>query len=304
MTNLILYCVLVTGASLLGGELPSLIQLTHSRMQMLVSLVAGLMLGVGLFHMLPHAAIEVDSLDVVMLWVMGGLLATFFLIRAFHFHQHGSAEHDGAGLPQDHDHDDGHQHGHAADSHHGAGGASAGRHRFSWIGMGLGLGIHSLLDGAALAASIRADAHINPNSGWLGIGIFAAVLLHKPLDAMSITALMAAGGWSKKRQQVINFGYSLLCPFGAVIFWVGTSWLGGGNQAVIGYALAFFAGVFLCISLSDLLPEVQFHSHDRVWLSACLLVGVSLAWCLRFLEGPHAHLRPGAAQQQQQQQGK
>ena len=305
MSHLILYCVLVTGASLLGGALPSLIQLTHSRMQMLVSLVAGLMLGVGLFHMLPHAAIEVDSLDVVMLWAMGGLLGTFFLIRAFHFHQHGSAEHDGASPAHNHessghghplDHDHGHAVGqHAAGQHNGAGGAEAGCHRFSWVGMGLGLGIHSLLDGAALAASIRADAHIAPNSAWLGIGIFAAVFLHKPLDAMSITALMAAGGWSQKRQQIINLGYSLLCPIGAVVFWAGTSWLGGGNQAVIGYALAFFAGVFLCISLSDLLPEVQFHSHDRLWLSACLLVGVTAAWCLRFVEGPHAHQRPAAA---------
>ena len=154
-----------------------------------------------------------------MLWVMGGLLATFFLIRAFHFHQHGSAEHDGAGLPHDHDHDDGHQHGQAADSHHGAGAASAGRHRFSWVGMGLGLSIHSLLDGAALAASVRADAHNAPDSPWIGIGIFLAVFLHKPLDAMSITSLMAAGGWPSRQRQIINLGYSLLCPIGAAVFW-------------------------------------------------------------------------------------
>lgn len=297
MSYLIPYCVFVTCASLAGGELPSLIRPTHLVNQMLVSFVAGLMLGVGLFHMLPHAAIEVESLDVVMQWVMGGLLATFLLIRLFHFHQHGSAEHDGSGHDHGHDHQHGHAHSQAPESA-AAGAASAGRLRFSWIGMGLGLSIHSMLDGAALAASIRADAHIAPNAGWLGFGIFLAVFLHKPLDAMSITSLMAAGGWPHKQRQFINFGYSLLCPIGAAIFWLATSSLGTGNQAVIGYALAFFAGVFLCISLSDLLPEVQFHSHDRFWLSAALLVGISLAWGLRFLEGPHAHQRPGAAQQQ------
>jgi zinc and cadmium transporter len=303
MSYLIPYCVFVTCASMAGGELTSLLRLTHFVNQMLVSLVAGLMLGVGLFHMLPHATIEVESLDVVMLWVMGGLLATFFLIRAFHFHQHGSAEHDGTGHDHghDHEHDHDHDHGHSqAIESTAAGQPSVGRRRFSWIGMGLGLSIHSMLDGAALAASIRADAHIDPNAGWLGFGIFAAVFLHKPLDAMSITSLMAAGGWPQRQRQIINFGYSLLCPIGAAIFWVGTSSLGGGNQAVIGYALAFFAGVFLCISLSDLLPEVQFHSHDRFWLSAALLMGVSMAWGLRFLEGPHAHQKPGNAQQQQQ----
>lgn len=90
-----------------------------------------------------------------------------------------------------------------------------------------------------------------------------------------------------------------MCPLGAAVFWMGTSSLGGGNQVVIGYGLAFFAGVFLCISLSDLLPEVQFHSHDRLWLSILLLAGVTCAWGLRFFEAPHAHRRPGAAQQRQ-----
>ena len=301
MSHLILYCVLVTGASLAGGELPSLVRLTHARMQILVSAVAGLMLGVALFHMLPHAAVEIDSLDVVMLWVVGGLLGTFFLIRAFHFHQHGSAEHDDAGLPHDHSqgHDESRDHSHAADSHRGAGTASTSRHRFSWVGMALGLSIHSLLDGVALAASVRADAHNAPNSWWIGGGIFLAVLLHKPLDSMSITSLMSAGGWSGTARNWINLAYSLMCPLGAAMFWFGTNRLAEGNQAVIGYALAFSAGVFLCISLSDLLPEVQFHSHDRLKLSAALLLGVLLAWGLRFLESPHAHLRRGAALEQQ-----
>lgn len=296
MSNLIVYCVFVTAASLAGGELPSLVRLTHARMQMLVSFVAGLMLGVALFHMLPHAAVEMDSLDLVMLCVAGGLLGTFFLIRAFHFHQHGSAEHNDAGLAHDHDHDDGHEHLHVADSNRGAEPASAGRHRFSWIGMALGLSIHSLLDGVALAASVRADAHNTPDSWWIGGGIFLAVLLHKPLDAMSITSLMSAGGWSRTLRNWINAAYSLMCPLGAAAFWLGTSRIGGGNQVVIGCALAFSAGVFLCISLSDLLPEVQFHSHDRLKLSAALLAGVSLAWGLRFFEGPHAHFRRNAAQ--------
>ena len=41
-------------------------------------------------------------------------------------------------------------------------------------------------------------------------------------------------------------------------------------------ALAFSAGTFLCIALSDLLPELQFHSHDRLPLSVALLTGFAL----------------------------
>lgn len=285
-TVIIVYCVFVAAASLAGGELPSLVRLTHARMQVFVSLVAGLMLGVGLFHMLPHAAAEVKSLDHVVTWVMGGLLTTFFLIRAFHFHQHGAAESDPEPAPvHDHDHDHGH--------HHDAGVAAqqATPHRLSWVGMGLGLSIHTLLDGTALAASVQADSHLAGESWWLGLGTFLAVVLHKPLDAMSITSLMAIGGWSKSSRQRMNLAYSLLCPLGAAMFWIGTSWVGGGNQTFVGCALAFSAGVFLCISLSDLLPEVQFHSHDRLKLSAALLLGIAAAWGLRYLEPPHAHQR-------------
>ena len=57
---------------------------------------------------------------------------------------------------------------------------------------------------------------------------------------------------------------------------------------VLGIALAFSAGVFLCISLGDLLPEVHFHSHDRLQLSMMLLLGVLIAMGIEMLPG-HRH---------------
>ena len=60
-------------------------------------------------------------------------------------------------------------------------------------------------------------------------------------------------------------------------------------------ALAFSAGVFISIALSDLLPEVQFHSHDRLKLSAALLAGALVAWGIGFAEPKHAHGKPGPA---------
>ena len=50
------------------------------------------------------------------------------------------------------------------------------------------------------------------------------------------------------------------------------------------------AGTFLCISLSDLLPELQFHQHDRVKLTIALLLGLTLAWGVSRLESrTHDH---------------
>src|SRR3984885_2541641 len=115
---LAVYCVLTLLASLAGGWLLLAIHLTHTRLQMAVSFVAGLMLGIALLHFLPDAAEQLNSLDRTAAWVLGGFLAMFFLQRFFYFHHHDSPE----GDPEDcchgheHDHDD-HGHGHGHEHH-------------------------------------------------------------------------------------------------------------------------------------------------------------------------------------------
>lgn len=49
------YCLLILVASIAGGMIPVWFRLTHRVMECAVSFVAGVMLGVGLLHMLPHA---------------------------------------------------------------------------------------------------------------------------------------------------------------------------------------------------------------------------------------------------------
>ncbi len=312
-TLLLIYCVLITLSSLLGGYLPSLVKLTHSRIQFLVSLIGGLMLGVAIFHQLPHAVEAMAgngqhsayALDWCAGWLMGGLLTTFFMLRMFHFHNHEPVatnddrdhlcghdhdhDHDRDCLAKhDHDHDAGHHH-----SHHPAQGAS-------WIGIFLGLSIHTMIDGGALAAHVSADAlHAGKSGAWLlGLGTFLAVVLHKPLDSFPITALMAVGGWSARARNLANFGYGLICPLGAAAFYLGIQQFGSSHDVILAAALAFSAGVFLCISLSDLLPEVQFHSHDRLRLSLALLLGVLLAFLIGWLEPAHTHGQGGGAAHQ------
>ena len=82
------YCICVLLASIAGGVLPSLVKLTHRRMQLVMSFVGGLMLGVALLHLLPHALAHQGSIDRVAAWTLGGLLTMFLLIRVFHVHAH------------------------------------------------------------------------------------------------------------------------------------------------------------------------------------------------------------------------
>ena len=85
---LTVYLALIVLASLGGGWFTARMRLTHTRMQLIMSFVAGLMLGVCFLHMVPHSIHATHSADLSMIWLVAGLLTTFFLIRAFQFHQH------------------------------------------------------------------------------------------------------------------------------------------------------------------------------------------------------------------------
>ena len=285
---LVFYSVTIVLSSLLGGWIPRYILLTHTRIQTLISFVGGLMVGVAVFHLLPHALVELgtDRIDEVSWAMMLGMLIMFFMLRFFHFHQHESVEnaaehdHDDASHDHDHPHACNHQHAHQHDH----------TESLTWAGVLFGLGFHTFLDGVALASAVQAEAHhANGTASPWGLGVFIAILLHKPLDAMSITSLMRAQGASPVKTLLANIAFSTMVPVGAfVVIFFGS--LGGPMaSSIAGWGLAFSAGVFLCISLSDLLPEMEFHSHHRLQLTLSLLLGVALAWAIGFLEPKHLH---------------
>jgi zinc and cadmium transporter len=287
-------------------------------MQFAVSFVAGVMLGVAVLDMLPHAIVDASvaasALDVadrarlananaaavtiasagrVMSALLAGMLTMFFIERFFSYHQHdvpGDTQHQRP--PHDHHVQRGN---HDHDSIHGAAG-----HDLSWGGAALGLALHSILNGVALASAV---GHGGNGSSLAGLGTFLVIFLHKPFDAMTIGMLMSRGGWSLTWRHSINALFSLAIPAGVLLFYFGLmSEAADPNGAVrqlwVAYALAFSAGTFLCISLSDLLPELQFHQHDRVKLSLALLMGLALAYVAsRFEAAAHmAHDHRTAAQ--------
>lgn len=260
------YCVAIVAASVIGGVVPQRVRLTHRQTELIVSFVAGTMLGIALLHLAPHALASAgDTAGMIGLlrWTLGGFLAMFFIERFFCFHHHD--------VDEGNDSDEGH-HGLACGHDH-----SHSEHApvFSWGGAAMGLTLHSLLAGVALAASVR---HADGGATLAGLGVFLAIVLHKPLDAMTIAVLMKRGGWSVAAQCLANGLFAMAVPLGVVLFNAGLAPLeeagvGGGVAA----GLAFSAGVFLCVSMSDLLPELQFHDHDRIKLSLALLAGLAVA---------------------------
>ena len=181
---LALYGTALFAASLIGSGLPRLFSMTHTRTQMVMSLISGLMLGVALLHLIPHAFDAGQAIDTVMIWTLSGLIFMLLLLRWFHFNQHdfASAAADcKLASADEHHHAHAHDHAHLPEQALGA------------VGLFAGLCVHTVVDGIALGAVLVGSAQ---GTSMAGIGVFLAILLHKPLDALSIETVMVARSWS------------------------------------------------------------------------------------------------------------
>ena len=115
--------------------------LRHVQTQLVVSLVAGLMLGVATLLLIPLSVELGQSSDHAMYFVVGSLVFMLLLLRFFHFHQHDIAT-DGEDFGHAHAHDHAHTH---DDAHLPC--------DVGWIVLLLGLSIHTILDGVALGGT-------------------------------------------------------------------------------------------------------------------------------------------------------
>jgi zinc and cadmium transporter len=269
------FCAAVVIVSVIGGILPLATVLNHTRLQVYLSFSAGTMLGTAFFHMLPEA-VRVGSTDTLG-WTAFGLLGVFFLERFFSFHHHEAHDPPKPSLPlpqlvATQANELGTHHHEVDEQNH-----SVEANTLSWASAALGLIVHSLVGGIALASAVEADYRVGKGAGGAGLGVFIATFVHKPADALTITALMVRSGVPRRYTHLVNLGFALMIPAGVALFWMGTAGIGPASAASwTAIALAFSAGTFLCIALSDLLPELQFHSHDRLKLSVALLAGFFL----------------------------
>jgi zinc and cadmium transporter len=261
---IVLYCLAIAAVSLLGGYLPLTRRITHLNLQVYLSLCGGAMLGASFFHMLPHSA-ELAGPRFGW-WLALGVIGLYMMERFLSPHSH-----DTSAVPES-DHD--------AHHHHAAAPQVAG-----WSAVA-GLSIHTLLGGVALGSAVLGE----DTPKGLGLAVFLATVLHKPADSLTISTLLVKGGIPARRIWVVQCIFAMLIPLGVVLFDFGRAVLMAHlDTAFTGCVLAFSAGTFICIALSDLLPEVQFHSHDRGRLFLAVVLGALLMGATSLLEPSHAH---------------
>jgi zinc and cadmium transporter len=272
---LAVYSGAILAASLFGGCVPFLGRVTHSRLQLYLSLSAGVMLGACFFHVMPDAMEMAGS--GFGWWMALGAVGLFCIERFIAPHSHEVS----SKLQQEHEHEPGCEH----DHEHRAAPAVAG-----WMAV-VGLTIHTFMNGVGLAGAVQFDYEKGSQAAWVlpGLALFLAIALHKPADALAISTVLSRKGVSRRTLALVQMGFALMVPVGAAAFMITKGAIAKDLQnQLTGAALAFSAGTFLFIALSDLLPEVQFHRHDRVPLSLALILGTILMGGIALLED-HDH---------------
>ncbi|MBY0294374.1 ZIP family metal transporter [Patescibacteria group bacterium] len=144
-----------------------------------------------------------------------------------------------------------HSHGHADDAEHG--------HSRGHVRAG-SLSVHSFLDGVGVGLAFQ----VSPVVGFI---VAAAVLAHDFSDGINTVNVVVRHGGQKK-QALKWLLVDALAPVAGIIatlfFTVPAAWLG--------LLLALFAGFFLYIGASDLIPESH-HVHPTFWTTFMTLVG-------------------------------
>ena len=120
--------------------------------------------------------------------------------------------------------------------------------------------VHSLLDGVAIGLAFQASRAV-------GIVVAIAVLTHDFSDGINTMNIVLKNG-SSRRQALRWLAADALAPVLGVVstyfFVLRGPWFGT--------ALALFAGFFLYIGASDLIPE-SYHAHPKFLTTAMTLAG-------------------------------
>jgi zinc transporter ZupT len=127
------------------------------------------------------------------------------------------------------------------------------------------LSCHSFLDGFAIGLAFQVSAAV-------GAIVAAAVLAHDFSDGINtVGVVLNRQGGSRSA-----FGW-LIIDAAAPVVGAASTLLLRFQEHVLGWFLALFAGFFIYISASDLLPE-SYHDHPTIWTTAMTILGMAVVY--------------------------
>jgi zinc transporter ZupT len=233
----------------------------HHRLHAVMAFAAGVIVATALVDLLPEAIELIGDERAAMTAGVAAVVGYLVYAAVEVFIHHGSFEH-------------GHPPGEAtAEPHEHLPATSMARNGLGWIGPA-GLIVHSTLDGLAIGLGFEASAE-------LGLLVLAAVLVHDFADGLNVVTLAFAGGRSR-RAALVLLGLDAAAP----ILGIALSQIVAVAPQTLGLLLGVFAGAFIAIGASHLLPEAEHRQHESVSpLVALTIAGAVLVVIVRTAVG-------------------
>lgn len=136
----------------------------------------------------------------------------------------------------------------------------------------IALTVHSLVDGVAIAASLRV-------SSVLGLTTALAVVAHEVPEGITAVSMFTASGYNRRLTLALASVVALATPFGAFAAW---HWTTGVSETVLAVLLGIAAGSFIYVATADILPRLHEEQDKPSFLY--LLLGVAIPVALLLLE--------------------
>lgn len=143
----------------------------------------------------------------------------------------------------------------------------------------VGMSVHTAFDGIALGSAITEG---------VGLTAFIAILAHKIPSSLSLASLLKTEGRSHRSVLLFSAAFGLMVPIGALGYFLLDTLIPFERFSPL--ALAFSAGSFLYVAVSDLLPHVNRHGpNGRLRNILGMGVGLAVMLALAVVLGDHGH---------------
>ncbi len=237
------------GITIVGCYLPFLLKRDNNHLHILIAFSGGVMLGVLFIMLMPealHETIEAGfEFDTACYMIMTGFVLLFVIDFLVKKY---------LGFDE-----------HGEDEH---------AHSITSLSAFSGLAIHSFFDGLALAAAFTAGESV-------GLLVLIGLCLHKTVVAFSLASTMIMGEKPRTAWTYLIV-FALVSPLATIISY---AFLNAGEFAYTGPALCLSAGIFMFVTMCDILPEAFHHRSNDVKQLLFLLLGLAVAIIVASVSG-------------------
>jgi len=249
---LILSALFAFLATLLGGLLALRFK---DKLHLVLGFSAGAVIGVAFFDLIPEAlnlGQQFYSSTTIATFIGVGFLVYLLLDRWVMLHHHDDGIHDHPAV------DIAFLAGHTAPRRGVLGGST--------------LSVHSFLDGLAIGVGFQVSSAI-------GIVVAVAVLTHDFSDGINTISVLL----KNSKDSRLAFKWLLVDSIAPILGIVATLFF-TLPESMLGILLAIFAGFFLYVGASDLIPESH-HAHPKFLTTLMTLLGAGTLFVVVHLAG-------------------